>query len=751
MRPQLSIKSVKGDGNCLPRSISELMGMDHADVRMCIVAEVLNNPTEYQCFEQDINQWAADMEKDGAWADGLAVKAASNCLNVPIVVFRKRNPDQPPSAFLPPIVDDTPDLDPMCVELDEPAEGCEHYNPLVRNSATVVNVAAPLRKRLYGKQSPTKTVAKPAEADDWVPKKSPKTNMLFRRMKRMVADEDEPDNGGKTSHGGLTLGDLAKRKAVRVEPPSGDIVEAAASIPVGVAASIPVEAEASIPAVVEAVASIPVGAEASNPLEAEASIPLEDEASIPVEAGASVPCEVEASVDVDEETFQEDDLFLLPVLEDAEVAVPVAEIAEAPTRRLKKKRRKMKKTVEAEAVIPMEADASVHIEAEASTHKEAEASIPDEAEASIPDAAEASIPDAAEASMPTRRIKKKKHSKKRKSETNDVTPIVADAKATGPIVADAKATGPPADTGFFVKGTVMKIEEEGRCGKCHNMVEKSRAKISGKGKNYWVCKTCHTRCTQLSNIYGGWPPKHFKLLSPEKRVTYFNDIKEIHDQKELQLHTANFFRTTMEDNKGTKDTIEYLPLSVWKQRGFNVRKIKRRCTDIQHHNVLGKLYGLETTQKWNGHQEKQVRGEDHTVDDKPQLKPSAPSKASVPAGVSREEKKAAMEAVRSEKARATQEARSAKYNMSLCQRFLRRNTKLSFNLGKALSPKFVKKLPAATQKKLEATKAKLSETQKALMNTMRSAGKNGIDEKECEQACKDGESLIGQLVGANMI
>ena len=101
MRPQLSVKFAKGDANCFPRSIAEIMGMDHADIRIFLVAEMENNPSEYKCFVENLSEWADAMKEDGTWADGLAVKATANCSNVPIVVFRKKNPDQAPTAFLP--------------------------------------------------------------------------------------------------------------------------------------------------------------------------------------------------------------------------------------------------------------------------------------------------------------------------------------------------------------------------------------------------------------------------------------------------------------------------------------------------------------------------------------------------------------------------------------------------------------------------------------------------------------------------
>ena len=178
------------------------------------------------------------------------------------------------------------------------------------------------------------------------------------------------------------------------------------------------------------------------------------------------------------------------------------------------------------------------------------------------------------------------------------------------------------------------------------------------------------------------------------------------------------------------------------------QKNKKNSTNVQTHNVLGKLYGLEITKKWNGHEEKQVRGEENIVSDKFHPMSAGHPKAILHAGVSREDKKAAMEAIRAEKARATQQARDAKQNMALCQKFLHRSTKVSFKLGKGLPPKFKRDLPVVTKNKMDAITARLATTQKALMNTMKSGGKVGLEKEEVEKAVADSEMLLEQLVGA---
>jgi len=344
MRGQQMIKSVKGDGNCFFRSIGELMSMDHADVRQCAVAEVVNNHEQYSGFVGDVKVWGGDMIQLGTWADGIVVKATANCLNVPIVVFRKQNPEQAPTAFLPPAFDDEPDWrhsvhslpahkEPLCVELDEPGAGAEHYNPLVKR-ATVQDVAAPLRKRLKGKQSPTKDAP---DSTSWIPDKSPQ---IFKRMKKMVDVEELLAVAIKTPE--------AKKpecsySAPKCPKPSKAIVlgldvEDSIAMATELEASLPtIEAEA--PIAMELEASLPKEAEASIPMELEAPLLSEAEASIPKELESSLPSEAEASIPMELEKLPSEAFVKLPIVPDEADASILEEKSQKKLVAPKRKRR----------------------------------------------------------------------------------------------------------------------------------------------------------------------------------------------------------------------------------------------------------------------------------------------------------------------------------------------------------------------------------------------------------------------------
>ena len=125
--------------------------------------------------------------------------------------------------------------------------------------------------------------------------------------------------------------------------------------------------------------------------------------------------------------------------------------------------------------------------------------------------------------------------------------------------------------------------------------------------------------------------------------------------------------------------------------------------------------------------------------------------ASVPAALSREEKKARDETIRAEKARATQEARVSKQNMALCQGFLHRSTKVHYMLVRGLPSKFLKNLKKSTRKKIAATTKTLTGIQKQLTMSLRSGGKSQIDKTEVEQAVTKGEAFCSKLVGQSQM
>lgn len=131
-----------------------------------------------------------------------------------------------------------------------------------------------------------------------------------------------------------------------------------------------------------------------------------------------------------------------------------------------------------------------------------------------------------------------------------------------------------------------------------------------------VCKKCHCKCVQLSKVFGSWPPECFKVLNDTEKHEFFNNIKELSDSKSLVAYTERYLKMETESAQGVNDNVKYLPLCVWKSRGFSAKKVKL-STDTQEHPVLGKLYGLALSSKFSNQAERQIQGVVHQVTDAP--------------------------------------------------------------------------------------------------------------------------------------
>ena len=134
MKPQLTVESVRGDGNCFFRAVAMLVGSDwtHERVRVLINKEVLSRPTLYSDFvaNNDVQAWAAAQEKHGIFSENISPKIVANIVG-PVVIWRKHLPNQAPTVFVADVADTSDGNQPLHSELDECGAGMEHWAPLV--------------------------------------------------------------------------------------------------------------------------------------------------------------------------------------------------------------------------------------------------------------------------------------------------------------------------------------------------------------------------------------------------------------------------------------------------------------------------------------------------------------------------------------------------------------------------------------------------------------------------------------------
>ena len=146
------------------------------------------------------------------------------------------------------------------------------------------------------------------------------------------------------------------------------------------------------------------------------------------------------------------------------------------------------------------------------------------------------------------------------------------------------------DEGYFSVGLSSELDFAPRCVKCKEKAVASKMKCVGKQKTVWICRVCHSRSTQLYKQYGSWPPQAFKELSEIEKTEFYQSIKTINNSKALKQFTDDKISIGKEEYFSAENRGEYLPLSVWKKRGFNAQKIKRLCNDVRTHAVLGKKH-----------------------------------------------------------------------------------------------------------------------------------------------------------------
>ena len=125
------------------------------------------------------------------------------------------------------------------------------------------------------------------------------------------------------------------------------------------------------------------------------------------------------------------------------------------------------------------------------------------------------------------------------------------------------------------------------CSKCRRPVTDSSMLNKTSGSTV-TCNLCNTKRSTMSQMFGKWPIDEFVELPPEAQTEFW--VAEAKGKKALQEQLAIKLTENREivTKAGAKG--EYLPLSVYAARGFNVDDIVNKCTDVQEHEVLGKTY-----------------------------------------------------------------------------------------------------------------------------------------------------------------
>ena len=149
------------------------------------------------------------------------------------------------------------------------------------------------------------------------------------------------------------------------------------------------------------------------------------------------------------------------------------------------------------------------------------------------------------------------------------------------------------DTDAFVQQTGLGVpinQSPPVCSKCRNPVDPLRC--SGKSQGSWRCTQCNTKLSVLSRAFTHWPPPGFEQLSSDARAAFWQKSHKVATTQELRDLTISTVCATADTWQSTENDGEWLPLSVWANRGFDTDDIVRTATKdtMKDHQRWGKVY-----------------------------------------------------------------------------------------------------------------------------------------------------------------
>lgn len=130
-----------------------------------------------------------------------------------------------------------------------------------------------------------------------------------------------------------------------------------------------------------------------------------------------------------------------------------------------------------------------------------------------------------------------------------------------------------------------------QCDKCGSCVSRDLARVLSKKAETYKCGKCASTMTQLYRRPGGLPSD--KTWSKEKKNEFWQLMHSQHNAESMDEVTNRFTQSEYKKDESHYDNSgEFLPLSVWTQRGFNAESIETNSSDsnIRFDPVLGKIY-----------------------------------------------------------------------------------------------------------------------------------------------------------------
>ncbi len=134
------------------------------------------------------------------------------------------------------------------------------------------------------------------------------------------------------------------------------------------------------------------------------------------------------------------------------------------------------------------------------------------------------------------------------------------------------------------------------CEYCKTSEDMSRVRSISKKKGTWKCNRCHSKIVILYKSFGRWPPADWNSVSEDDKVAFFRSVE---GRGDLGGKARRLLAGVHESMDHFESGGEYLPLSVWVQRGFDGDRIERfsKDSDKDECDVLGKIYRVPIRSK----------------------------------------------------------------------------------------------------------------------------------------------------------
>ena len=157
------------------------------------------------------------------------------------------------------------------------------------------------------------------------------------------------------------------------------------------------------------------------------------------------------------------------------------------------------------------------------------------------------------------------------------------AKASGDSSAAAPPPPPPPPKCSLFDGKVL-------CHQCGRFESWSKCRLMSKQKDQWRCNGCNCKSTQYRGL-GSWPSPGFSQLDEAAQQEFMRSLDGLAGGQ-VVAKAKETFEGFESHQVFYEDGGEYLPLSVWKNRGFDVAAIeeKSQASDRRPDLIFGTTY-----------------------------------------------------------------------------------------------------------------------------------------------------------------